>query len=259
MRVGGWGYPPDFPFRGGWGTSAGYADFAIHVGLGEDVRVLVVEDEERLAGLIQRVLQEERYDVDVALDGARGLAAALTADYDVLILDVMLPNIDGIEICRTLRGRGLTMPVLMLTARDGVADRVSGLDAGADDYVVKPFAFAELLARLRALSRRRLDPPDANRLQVGDLVLDLVRHEARRDGRLIELTAREFALLEFLMRHPGQVLTRNQILDAVWRYDSNLASNVVDTYVHYLREKIDHHEQSKLLRTVRGVGYAIGP
>lgn len=222
------------------------------------MRALVVEDEARLASLIQRVLRDECYDVDVALDGDHGLAAALTADYDVMILDVMLPGIDGIDVCRALRGRGVTTPVLMLTARDGVADRVSGLDAGADDYLIKPFAFAELLARLRALSRRRLDSPEANRLQVGDLVLDLVRHEARRDGRLIELTAREFALLEFLMRHPGQVLTRSQILDAVWRYDSDLASNVVDTYVHYLREKIDQHEQSKLLRTVRGVGYAIG-
>lgn len=225
---------------------------------GWNVRALVVEDEARLASLIQRVLRDECYEVDIALDGDRGLAAALTADYDVMILDLMLPGIDGIDLCRALRGRGVTTPVLMLTARDGVADRVSGLDAGADDYLIKPFAFAELLARLRALSRRRLDPPDANRLQVGDLVLDLVRHEARRDGRLIELTAREFALLEFLMRHPGQVLTRSQILDAVWRYDSDLASNVVDTYVHYLREKIDQHEQSKLLRTVRGVGYAIG-
>jgi len=222
------------------------------------VRILIVEDEERLVRLIERVLRDERYEVDVALDGAHGLAAALTSDYDLLILDVMLPGIDGLEICRTLRGRGLTVPVLMLTARDGVADRVGGLDAGADDYLVKPFAFAELLARLRALTRRRLDPREARQLQVEDLVLDLIRHEARRDGRLIELTAREFALLEFLMRHSGQVLSRTQILDAVWRYDTSLASNVVDTYVHYLREKIDRHGQAKLLRTVRGVGYAIG-
>ncbi|HVC35089.1 MAG TPA: response regulator transcription factor [Chloroflexota bacterium] len=222
------------------------------------MRILIVEDEERLVRLIERVLRDERYEVDVALDGAHGLAAALTSDYDLLILDVMLPGIDGLEICRTLRGRGLTVPVLMLTARDGVADRVGGLDAGADDYLVKPFAFAELLARLRALTRRRLDPREARQLQVEDLVLDLIRHEARRDGRLIELTAREFALLEFLMRHSGQVLSRTQILDAVWRYDTSLASNVVDTYVHYLREKIDRHGQAKLLRTVRGVGYAIG-
>ncbi len=222
------------------------------------MRVLVIEDEERLARLIERVLADERYEVDVALDGARGLARALTGDYDLLILDVMLPGIDGIEICRTLRGRGVPTAILMLTARDGVDDRVIGLDAGADDYLIKPFAFAELLARLRALTRRRLDPPESSQLQVGDLVLDLVRHEARRGGRLIELTAREFALLEFLMRHPGQVLTRNQILDNVWNFDADLASNVVDTYVHYLREKIDRHEQTRLIRTVRGVGYAIG-
>jgi DNA-binding response OmpR family regulator len=222
------------------------------------VRVLVVEDEERLVRLIERVLQEERYDVDVAFDGASGLARALTTDYDLVILDVMLPGIDGIEICRTLRGRGVTAAILMLTARDGVDDRVLGLDAGADDYLVKPFAFAEMLARLRALGRRRLEPRETSQVQVEDLVLDLVRHEARRGGRLIELTAREFALLEFLMRHPGQVLSRNQILDNVWRFDPDLSSNVVETYVHYLREKIDRHERIKLLRTVRGVGYAIG-
>jgi len=222
------------------------------------VRTLIVEDEERLARLIERVLRDERYVVEVAFDGATGLARALTSDYDLLILDVMLPGIDGIEICRTLRGRGITTPILMLTARDGVDDRVNGLDAGADDYLVKPFAFEELLARLRALSRRRLEPAEVSQLQVDDLVLDLIRHEARRGGRLIELTAREFALLEFLMRHPGQVLSRGQILDNVWRFDTDLASNVVDTYVHYLRDKIDRHEQHKLLRTVRGVGYAIG-
>ena len=222
------------------------------------MRILVIEDEERLARLIERVLREERYDVDVALDGARGLASALTSEYDLLVLDLMLPGIDGVEICRTLRSRGLTTPILMLTARDAVDDRVNGLDAGADDYLVKPFVFAELLARLRALSRRHLEPAETPRLQVADLVLDLVRHEARRGGRLIELTAREFALLEYLMRHPGQVLTRNQILDSVWRFDADLASNVVDTYVHYLRDKIDRHEKTKLLRTIRGVGYAIG-
>src|SRR5579885_785913 len=222
-------------------------------------RVLIVEDERKVLRGLERGLQAEGYDVAAAATGEAGYDLAANQPFDCLILDLMLPGRDGLEILADLRRAGKNVPVLLLTARDAVEDRVSGLDAGADDYVVKPFAFAELLARLRALSRRRLDPPDANRLQVGDLVLDLVRHEARRDGRLIELTAREFALLEFLMRHPGQVLTRNQILDAVWRYDSNLASNVVDTYVHYLREKIDHHEQSKLLRTVRGVGYAIGP
>lgn len=222
------------------------------------MRVLVVEDEDRLVKLVARVLREERYDVDVAVDGVEGLAHALTADYDLVVLDVMLPGIDGIEICRTLRSRGIKVPILILTARDGVEDRVAGLDAGADDYLVKPFAFAELLARLRAISRRRQESDGTHELRVDDLVLDLVRHEARRAGRLIELTAREFALLEFLMRHPGQVLTRTQILDNVWSYDPELASNVVDTYVHYLREKVDRHEERKLLRTVRGVGYAIG-
>ena len=172
----------------------------------------------------------------------------------------MLPGVDGLEICRTLRRAGIQVPVLMLTARGAVEDRVAGLNVGADDYLVKPFAMEELLARVAALLRRRGQGFDAaTQLQVGDLTLDLLRHEARRDGRVIELTAKEFSLLEFLMRHPGQVLTRTQIIDHVWRYDLDALSNVVDIYIHYLRDKIDRGFSRPLIKTVRGVGYRIEP
>ena len=222
------------------------------------MHILVVEDEQRLAFLLRRVLLEERHTVDLAYDGQTGLDLALSDTYDVVILDVMLPGLDGLEVCRQMRAERIMTPVLMLTARGAVEDRVVGLNVGADDYLVKPFAMEELLARINALLRRRdrrfdeIPQPTA-----GDLTLDLVRHEARRAGRVIELTAKEFALLEYLMRHPGQVLTRTQIIDAVWRYDLEALSNVVDIYIHYLREKIDHGFSHALIKTVRGVGYKI--
>jgi DNA-binding response OmpR family regulator len=170
----------------------------------------------------------------------------------------MLPGIDGIEICRQMRAERIMAPVLMLTARGAVEDRVMGLNVGADDYLTKPFAMEELLARINALLRRRdLHFDESLQLTVSDLSLDLVRHEARRSGRVIELTAKEFALLEYLMRHPGQVLTRTQITDAVWRYDLDALSNVVDIYIHYLRDKIDQGFSRPLIKTVRGVGYKI--
>ena len=222
------------------------------------MHILVVEDEQRLAFLLRRVLLEERHTVDLAYDGQTGLDLALSDTYDVVILDVMLPGLDGLEVCRQMRAEHIMTPVLMLTARGAVEDRVVGLNVGADDYLVKPFAMEELLARINALLRRRDRRFDeVPQLSAGDLTLDLVRHEARRTGRIIELTAKEFALLEYLMRHPGQVLTRTQIIDAVWRYDLEALSNVVDIYIHYLREKIDHGFSHALIKTVRGVGYKI--
>ena len=222
------------------------------------MRILVVEDERRLAYLLRRVLLEERHTVDLAMDGEKGLLLATSGSYDVVILDVMLPEVDGIEICHQMRNQDVMSPVLMLTARGAVEDRVRGLNAGADDYLTKPFAMEELLARVNALLRRRDRPLDMEaQLCVGDLKLDLVRHEAQRAGHIIELTAKEFALLEYLMRHPGQVLTRTQIIDAVWSYDSEALSNVVDIYIHYLRDKIDRGFSRSLIKTVRSVGYKI--
>jgi heavy metal response regulator len=220
------------------------------------MRILVVEDERRIAAFIKRGLEEEHYAVDVAYDGEEALDWAAMVDYDLIVLDVLLPKKDGIEVCRELRAQGNKVPILMLTARDAIEDRVQGLDSGADDYLVKPFAFQELLARIRALLRRsgEIKTP---RLQVGDLVLDTLTHRATRGGQVIELTAREYALLEFLMRHPGQVLSRTQILEHVWNYDFFTTSNVVDVYIRYLRRKIDKSFEAKLLQTVRGVGYKI--
>jgi DNA-binding response OmpR family regulator len=221
------------------------------------MHILVVEDEQRLAALLRRVLVAERHVVDIAVDGSSGLHQATGDSYDLIILDRMLPEMDGLEICRAVRAHNSGVPVLMLTARGAVEDRVAGLDAGADDYLVKPFAMQELLARVRALLRRGRAPESDGRLKVADLTLDLVRHEARRGSQVIELTAKEFALLEFLMRHPGQVLTRAQIVDHVWRYDLDALSNVVDIYIHYLRNKIDRGFSRQLITTVRGVGYRI--
>jgi DNA-binding response OmpR family regulator len=222
------------------------------------VHILIVEDEQHLAYLLRRVLLQERHTVDLANDGPGGLDLALSDSYDTVILDLMLPGIDGLEICRQIRAERIMTPVLMLTARGAVEDRVTGLNVGADDYLTKPFAMAEFLARVNALLRRR-DRRFEESLQliVNDLTLDLVRHEARRAGRVIDLTAKEFALLEYLMRHPGQALTRTQIVDAVWRYDMEALSNVVDIYIHYLRDKIDQGATRSLIKTVRGIGYKI--
>ncbi len=222
------------------------------------MHILIVEDERRLAVLLRRVLVEERHTVDLAHDGTNGLNLALSDSYDLVILDLMLPEVDGVQICQQMRDEGIETAVLMLTARGAIEDRVKGLNVGADDYLVKPFAMEELLARVNALLRRRnRSLEDGHQLCVGDLTLDLLRHEARRGGRIIELTAKEFALLEYLMRHPGQVLTRTQIIDHVWRYDLEALSNVVDLYIHYLRDKIDVEGSRPLIKTVRGVGYKI--
>ncbi len=220
-------------------------------------RALVIEDEPRLRELIARTLRHEGYDVLALEDGADGYAEARTGSYDAIVLDVMLPTMSGLEICLRLRRNGLQIPILMLTARDAVEDRVAGLDSGADDYLVKPFAFEELLARLRVMLRRRTEAA-ATQLRVDDLELDLIRHEVRRGKRELPLTAREFALLEYLMRHPGHALSRDQLVQAVWPRDYEGGNNVVDTYIHYLREKVDRAPARPLIRTVRGVGYALG-
>lgn len=220
--------------------------------------VLVVEDERRLAQLVRRVLEEEGHTVDVAYDGEEGLQMGLEGTHDVIVLDIMLPQVDGLSVCKSLRQNRVDTPVLLLTALDGVDDRVKGLDAGADDYLPKPFAFQELLARLRALSRRRVQPRDPQEIAVDGLTLDLRRRRAVRDGRQIELSPKEFSLLEFLMRNQGRVVTRTQILDHLWGYDFATDSNLVDVYVAYLRRKVDKGNGQKLIRTVRGVGYALG-
>lgn len=222
------------------------------------MHILVVEDEKRLASLLRRVLLEERHTVDVAHDGETGFDLAGSDTYDLVILDRMLPEMDGIQILSEMREADIETPVLMLTARGSIEDRVSGLRSGADDYLVKPFAMAELLARVEALLRRRNHGLDSSQeLRAGDLVLNLIRHEVKRADRLIELTAKEFALLEYLMRNAGQVLTRTQITDHVWRYDLDALSNVVDTYIHYLRDKVDRGFSEPLIKTVRGVGYKV--
>jgi DNA-binding response OmpR family regulator len=214
----------------------------------------VVEDDRHIAEFIRQGLDEAGYAVDVAFDGRSGLDYALMSDYDVLILDVMLPGLDGLALVRELRGEGDRTPVLMLTARDTVEDRVAGLDAGADDYLVKPFAFPELLARVRALLRR---PPlqTGTVLRIGDLTLDTSTREVHRGDRAIELTPREYGMLEYLMRHPNQVLTRTQIGEHVWNLDFYHESNVIDVYVGYLRRKISLEDEAPLIHTVRGVGY----
>ncbi len=223
-------------------------------------RILVVEDEEHLARLIAEVLHKEGYTVETVGDGRSGLARALAEDFDLLILDWMLPDRSGIQIVRRLRAAELGVPVLMLTARTQIEDRVEGLDAGADDYLPKPFAFPELLARIRALARR---PPEKKAeetvLAAGDVTLDPVRHEVRRGDERIDLTAKEFALLATLIQRPGQVFTRSVLLDTVWDGPSAAYTNVVDLYVHYLRKKLDRSGGPTHIRTIHGVGYTFDP
>ena len=216
------------------------------------MRVLVVEDEARMAGLLKRALQEEGHAVDVAADGQEGLWLATENAYAAIVLDVMLPGLDGFGVCRRLRESGSWVPVLMLTARDAVRDRVQGLDAGADDYLVKPFSLLELAARLRALARRD-DRPRPVILAEGDLRLDPAAKRAWRAETELHLSPKEFALLEFFLRHAGRVLTRSQIIEVVWDFAYDGGSNVVDQYVNYLRRKIGRHD----IETVRGMGYRL--
>jgi two-component system, OmpR family, response regulator len=220
------------------------------------MRILVIEDEAKMAALIRRVLSAERHVVDVAPDGVSGAALAQRGPYDVVVLDRMLPDIDGQTLLGVLRAKGLMTPVLMLTALGSLDARVEGLNAGADDYLPKPFAFAELIARIQALGRRSSRIPE-RQVRAGDLTIDELRHVARVGARTVDLTAREFALLGYLIRNAGQVLTRQQILDAVWGAEPDVYSNVVDLYVHYLRRKLDDLGRGDWLRTVRGVGYTL--
>lgn len=218
----------------------------------EPVRILVVEDERKLADLLARGLREEGHAADIATEGEQALWMAQAAPFDAIVLDVMLPGIDGFEVCRRLRASEVWAPVLMLTARDAVEDRVSGLDAGADDYLMKPFAFDELLARLRALTRRA--PAERpTMVEVGDLRLDPAAHRAWRAGVELELSAKEFALLELFMRNPGVVLSRDQLLDGAWDMSFERRSNIIDVYVRYLRGKIGRDS----IDTIRGRGYRL--
>ncbi|HKA53860.1 MAG TPA: heavy metal response regulator transcription factor [Candidatus Binatia bacterium] len=220
------------------------------------MHILVVEDEKKVASFIQRGLEAEHYTVDVAYDGEAGLVRVFDGNYDLLILDVMLPKRDGLSVLQEVRRHKLNLPVLLLTARDTVADKVAGLDRGADDYLTKPFAFEELLARVRALLRRGTPMP-APVLALADLRLDLVTRQVTRAGRRIDLTAKEFALLEFFLRQPGRVLSRTLIAQHVWGVDFDTFTNVIDVYVNYLRKKIDTDFEPKLLHTVRGAGYVL--
>ncbi len=221
------------------------------------MRVLVVEDDATIAGFVLKGLREAGFAADHARDGQEGLAMALAEPYDVAIVDVMLPGVDGLSLIRTLRERGRRTPVLILSARHSVEDRVKGLETGSDDYLTKPFAFAELLARVQALVRRASGAAEATRLSYADLELDLLTRQVRRGSRPVELRPREFALLEYLLRHAGRVVSKTMIMAHVYDYQFDPHTNVVDVLVHRLRERIDRDFEPKLLHTVRGVGYVL--
>ena len=218
------------------------------------MRILLVEDNRRLNASLRAALEEDGYAVDSTFDGEEALDYALVTPYDVIILDVMLPKKDGYAVSQELRSQHINIPILMLTARDAIEDRVEGLDSGADDYLVKPFAMNELRARLRALLRRE-SPDKSVLLQIGDLILDPASHQVKRADTLIELTTREFALLEYLMRNTDRLVTREMIETHIWNYDFVSGSNVIDVYIRRLRRKIDEPFDQKLLETVRGLGY----
>lgn len=220
------------------------------------MRVLVVEDERRLAGIIKRGLLEEGYSVDNAYDGEEAQYMAENTQYDAMVLDVMLPRKDGVAVCRDLRSRNVNTPILMLTARDTLDDRIKGLDSGADDYQTKPFAFSELLARVRALMRREA-LPKSQKLKVGDLVMDTLTREVWRGERKVELTTKEYSMLEYFMRHPNMVLTRTMLEENIWDYAFDGVSNIVDVYVRRLRLKLEQGGELSLIDTVRGAGYRL--
>ncbi len=224
------------------------------------MRILIVEDEEHLADLLAEVLGREGHAARTVSDGRSGLTRALSEDFDLLVVDWMLPDLDGVQVIKRLRAADVRIPILMLTARAQVEDRVEGLDAGADDYLPKPFAFPELLARVRALLRRPPEnEPEETVLTAGDIALDPARHEVRRGGERVDLTAKKFALLATLMQRPGQVFTRSLLLDTVWGGTTGAYTNVVDLYIHYLRKKLDAGEEPSRIRTVHGAGYTFDP
>ena len=220
------------------------------------MRILIVEDDRKLARQLKKGLDEQGHSVTVASDGAEGLDAAQYGEFDVLVLDVMLPAVDGFSIVRRLRNARSSTPILLLTARDTAEDIVTGLDAGADDYLTKPFSFKILLARLRALSRRRTVEP-RTQLQIADLVLDPATHEVKRAGSIVSITRTEFLLLEMLMRNGGRVITRNRMFEAVWGHDREIENNTLDVFIRQLRAKIDLPGSRKLIHTVRGIGYTL--
>jgi DNA-binding response OmpR family regulator len=221
------------------------------------MRILLVEDEPDAARMLAKGLREQSYAVDVAVDGTAAIYQSSITDYDAVVLDVMLPGPDGLQVCRELRQRGSPVPVLMLTARDAVEDRIAGLDSGADDYLAKPFAFGELLARLRAVIRRGARPPVPDVIQVGDLRLDTTARHVQRRNRVLPLTAREYALLEYLAHHAGAVVSRADIAEHVWDEHYDPLSNVIDVYIQRLRRKVDLPGQDSLIRTRRGEGYQL--
>jgi len=221
-----------------------------------EMRILVVEDEKKVAKFIQQGLEEEHYAVDVANDGERGEFLASNEQYDLIILDILMPKKDGMSVLKSLRGKKINTPVLVLTAKNSTTDKVEGLDSGADDYLTKPFAFEELLARARSLLRRGASEK-STMLKIGDLQLDTITHKAQRAGKNIELTAKEYALLEYLMRNKNRVVTRTLIAEHIWNYNFDTGTNVIDVYVNHLRSKIDDGYPKKMIQTVRGVGYVL--
>ena len=222
------------------------------------MRILVVEDDHKIAGAIKKGLEQESFAVDISYDGKDGLGQVSTIEYDLIILDRMLPEVDGIQICRAIRDKDNNTPILILTAKDKISDRVEGLNAGADDYLVKPFAFEELLARIRALLRRPHEIKE-NILKISDLVFNNLTFEVKRDGKKINLSSTEFALLKYLMRNAGRILTKDNIIAHVWDYDADILPNTVEVFIGYLRDKIDRSfpDQAALIKTVRGFGYKI--
>jgi DNA-binding response OmpR family regulator len=222
------------------------------------MRILIVEDDHKIANALKKGLQQESYAVDISYDGKDGLGNATTIEYDLIILDRMLPEIDGVEICRILREKKINTPILMLTAKDKISDRVEGLNCGADDYLVKPFAFEELLARIKALLRRPQEL-NQNEFVVGDLKLNTLTYEVKRSTNKIDLSQKEFALLEYLMRNAGRILTKDSIINHVWDYDADILPNTVEVYIGYLRNKIDkpYKNAKQYIKTARGFGYKI--
>lgn len=220
------------------------------------MRILIIEDEKKISNFIKRGLKEESYAVDAAYDGEDGHFLATTNEYDLIVLDLMLPKIDGISLCKQLRQENIKVPIIMLTAKDEIKDKVIGLDSGANDYLTKPFVFEELLARIRALLRTK-ETNVPTRLQFDELALDLLTHKVTRAGKEIYLTSKEYALLEYFMRNPGVVITRTMIIEHVWDINFDSLSNVIDVYINYLRNKIDQGYDKKLIHTIRGRGYVL--